>query len=78
MCEIDNSLHFYTHMGRSQKSEVKALYLTGESAILTDLSERLRTVAALDIKVLSPDVIITSAESIASEMAAVLGAGKCL
>ena len=78
MREIDDSLHFFTHMDRSQQSEVHDLYLTGESAVTVGLAEDLRNMTALNVEVLSPASVITSAESIDSELAAALGAGSGL
>ena len=76
--EIDDSLHFYAHMDRAQQSEVKGLYLTGEPAILGNLAEGLKSLTSLDVAVLSPDVVIPSAQGIGAEMAAALGAGSSL
>lgn len=78
MREIDDSLHFYTHMDRLQQSEVRDLYLTGESAVSAELAEGLRTVTSLNVEVLSPSVAALSAVSIGPEMAAALGAGNTL
>jgi len=76
--ELDNSLHFYTHMDRLRQSEVHDLYLTGESAGSAELAERLRTMTSLNVELLSPAVAALSAESIGPEMAAALGAGSSL
>ena len=78
MREIDDSLHFYTHMDRVQQSEVRDLYLTGESHLSTELAAGLRTMTSLNVDVLLPAVSAQSARSIGSEMAAALGAGRSL
>jgi len=78
MREIDDSLHFYTHMDRLQQSEVRDLYLTGESVVSADLAEGLRTMTSLNVEVLLPAVSALSAEGIGPDMAAALGAGNAL
>ncbi len=77
MREIDDSLHFFTHMDHLQQPEIQYLYLTGES-IVSELAEGLRTMTSLNIEVLSPAVAALSAEGIGPEMAATLGAGSSL
>lgn len=78
MREIDDSLHFYMHRDRAQQSEVKHLYLSGESSLPADLAEGLRSVTSLEVEVLSPAAVIPSAKGIGIEMAAALGAGRAL
>ncbi|HEY6011078.1 MAG TPA: hypothetical protein VIX18_06360 [Nitrospirota bacterium] len=78
MREIDDSLHFYTHMDRTQRSEVTGLYLTGEAGLPSDLAEGLRSLTSLEVQVLSPAMIIPSANGAGPEMAAALGAGCSL
>jgi Tfp pilus assembly PilM family ATPase len=76
--EIDDSLHFYAHMDRLQQSEVRDLYLTGESDVSAGLADTLRTVTSLNVEVLSPAGAALSAGNIGPEMAAALGAGSSL
>jgi Tfp pilus assembly PilM family ATPase len=82
--EIEDSLHFYTHMDRTQTSKVRHLYLSGESALLYDLCERLSTSTSLNVEVLSPaDVIAHTGQAGTASawlvvMAAALGAGSAL
>jgi Tfp pilus assembly PilM family ATPase len=78
MREIDDSLHFYTHMDRLQQSEVRDLYLTGESDVSADLAEMLRTVTSLNVEALSPSATALSDGNIGPEMTAALGAGSSL
>jgi Tfp pilus assembly PilM family ATPase len=84
MREIEDSLHFYTHMARTQTSEVQHLYLTGESTLPFDLKEGLSTATSLNVEVLSPaDIVVQDGRGrIASawlvSMAAALGAGSSL
>ncbi len=78
MREIDDSLHFYTHMDRLQQSEVRDLYLTGESDMSADLAAALGTMTSLNVEVLSPAVATLSDGNIGPEMTAALGAGSSL
>ncbi len=84
MREIEDSLHFYTHMDRTQTSEVRHLYLTGESTLPYDLAEGLSTATSLNVEVLSPaDLVGQNSAGGASSawlvaMAAPLGAGSSL
>ena len=84
MREIEDSLHFYTHMDRTQTSEVKDLYLTGESAIPQEFAEKLGAATSLNVKVLSPvDACAPSggadpAPAWPASMDAALGAGSAL
>ena len=84
MREIEDSLHFYTHMDRTQTSEVRHLYLSGESALLEDLRDGLSTSTSLNVEVLSPADVITrtgqagTASALLVVMAAALGAGSAL
>jgi Tfp pilus assembly PilM family ATPase len=78
MREIDDSLHFYSHMDRSQQSEVRDLYLTGESVVSAELAEEFRKTTSLNIEVLAPVLVLDSAESTEPELAAALGAGSSL
>lgn len=78
MREIDDSLHFYSHMDRSQQSEVRDLYLSCESVMAADLAAGLRTMTSLNVEVLAPALVINSFENIEPEFAAALGAGSFL
>jgi Tfp pilus assembly PilM family ATPase len=81
--EIEDSLHFYTHMDRAQISKVERLYLAGESAAY-ELADELRTATSLDVEVLSPAAVLADANSETPSsawpisMAAALGAGSAL
>ncbi len=74
--EIDDSLHFYTHMDRSQQVEVGHLYLSGDPAMCSDLARELSAGSNLAVEVLSPQSVLAVPERIRAEMAAALGAGK--
>ncbi len=76
--EIDDSLHFYTHMDRSQQAGVGCLYLSGEPGVLDLAAGELRAATSLEIEVLSPGIVLSSAGPAGVEMAAALGAGKAL
>jgi Tfp pilus assembly PilM family ATPase len=76
MREIEDSLHFFRHMDRLQQSEVRDLYLAGESGMSADLAGAFRAVSPLTVEELSPEVAALSGETIAPEMTAALGAGS--
>jgi Tfp pilus assembly PilM family ATPase len=84
MREIEDSLHFYAHMDRTQTSEVQHLYLSGDSDLLYELCDGLSTSTPLTVEVLSPaDVIARTGQAGTASawlvvMAAALGAGSAL
>jgi Tfp pilus assembly PilM family ATPase len=78
MREIEDSLHFYTHMDRTQQSEVKNLFLAGEERLSTDLAEGFKSATSREVEVLSPAVVVSSANGVGVEMTAALGAGSSL
>jgi Tfp pilus assembly PilM family ATPase len=75
--EIDDSLHFYSHMDQSG-ADVVHLYLTGEPSTCDAVAAKLSTEESLHVEVLSPEVVLPSAAGSRPEMAAALGAGKTL
>jgi Tfp pilus assembly PilM family ATPase len=78
MREIDDSLHFYMHMGRSQQAGLERLYLTGDAAVSHGLSAGLQAMTSLDVEVLSPAAVIPPLNGADPELAAALGAGSGL
>jgi Tfp pilus assembly PilM family ATPase len=75
--ELENSLHFYAHMDRAQITEVKDLYLTGDSPMLGEIADELRAGQALNVAVLAPADVFAGAAPNAA-MSAALGAGGAL
>jgi Tfp pilus assembly PilM family ATPase len=83
MREIEDSLHFYTHMDRTQTSEVERLYLAGEPEAANGLADELRTTMTLPVEVLSPSALLAergreSPSSNRPASLAALGAGSAL
>ncbi len=84
MRELEDSLHFYMHMDRSQPSEVGHLYLAGDAALLDALAQGLMETTSLEIEALSPAAVLplygTTGETTdrPGTMAAALGAGGML
>ena len=84
--EIEDSLHFYTHMDRTQVqlSEIERLYLGGDHPNLENLAEGLKGMTAFDIEVLSPAAVLSSGNGEGPEtvwpaaLAAALGAGSAV
>jgi hypothetical protein len=81
--EIDDSLHFYSHMDRSlaRVSEVQKLFLAGDSPLLDDAAAALVT-DTLPVSVLAPAEMLPKPSGgtpdIPASMAAALGAGGLL
>ncbi len=82
--EIADSLHFYMHMDRTQTSQVRHLYLTGDSNMPYDLADELGIATSLSVEVLCPADAVTKDDLSRSPsawlvaMAAALGAGSSL
>lgn len=76
--EIEDSLHFYTHMDRSQQAEVGHLYLTGQPSVRDSLADELKTAMSLDVEALHPSSVMSSVGEAGADMAAALGAGSSL
>jgi Tfp pilus assembly PilM family ATPase len=73
--EIEESLHFYTHMDRAQQTGIGRLYLAGEPGVRDALAGGLGTLTSLDVEILRPAAVLPSAGEASPEMAAALGAG---
>ena len=76
--EIEDSLHFYTHLDRGQQAEAPRLYISGESSLRDGLAEELGAVSTLSAEVLVPALVLPSAAEAGPEMAAAFGAGGAL
>ncbi|MFA5074415.1 MAG: hypothetical protein WC539_11060 [Nitrospirota bacterium] len=76
--EIDDSLHFYTHANGSQESPINRLYLAGDSAIASRLTEEFKNTTSLTIEVLHPSVVLSSGDMPRPNLASALGAGYAL
>lgn len=81
--EIDDSIHFYAHMDRTQTVQLQDLYLTGESTMTSDFAALLGSGTSLNVEVLTPAGIITRVglqndTTAMASMAAALGAGSML
>ena len=73
MREIEDSLHFYTHLDRSQETRINRLFLGGDTAeLLGPLAEGLRSATSLEIEALS---LVGGTPMV---FAAALGAGGAL
>ena len=78
MREIEDSLHFYTHMDRTQQPEVKRLFLSGEQNVSLGLADGFKSMTSREVEVLSPADVVSSANSIGVEMAAAVSAGSSI
>lgn len=74
--EIEDSVHFFSHMGRSQQSELAHVYLSGELPGLEEVARELQNGTSLAVDVLTPGAVFPSFSGTGPEMAAALGAGR--
>lgn len=76
--EIDDSLHFYMHMDRSQQVEIGRIGLTGDIPDLSAFASRLGECSSIPIDILSPsDVLVRSdGGELPAALTAALGAGR--
>jgi Tfp pilus assembly PilM family ATPase len=75
--EIEDSMHFYSHMDRTQTTEIDHLFLTGDAAGSDGLAEGLHNRMAITVELLSPTVILSRGHA-EPDLAAALGAGGSL
>lgn len=74
--EIEDSIHFFVHMDRSQQSRgIGHLYLSGDLPGLEEVAGELKNGTSLEADVLAPGTVFPSFQA-GPEMAAALGAGK--
>lgn len=53
--EIEDSLHFYTHLDPARQSEISRLFVSGESSdVVLHVAEGLRRMTSVEVEVLSP------------------------
>lgn len=76
--ELEDSLHFYSHMVSSHPVPIKRLYLTGEPASHDDEVQALKADLSLEIEALSPSAVLAPNSVVRPELAAALGAGSSL
>lgn len=72
--ELDDSLHFYTHRDREQRSEVGHLYVAGEQSVTEGLAEAFKSGTTLEIELLSAGTVLPFLEREQVMMDAVIGA----
>ena len=75
--EIEDSIHFYSHMDRTQAAEIGHLFLTGDAAASDGLAEGLHARMAVTVELLSPAVVMSRGQA-DRDLAAALGAGGSL
>ena len=75
--EIEDSIHFYAHMDRTQAAEIRHLFLSGDAAANDGLAEGLHDRMAVSVEVLTPAVILSRGQA-EPDLAAALGAGGSL
>lgn len=75
--ELEDSMHFYTHMDRTQSAELGHLFLAGDAAASDGLAEGLRDRMAVTVELLTPAVVLSRGQA-DPDLAAALGAGGSL
>ncbi|MGE5855656.1 MAG: type IV pilus biogenesis protein PilM [Syntrophaceae bacterium] len=75
--ELDDSLHFYMHAGRSQEQAIDRLYLSGDREAVEMILPSLTNSISLPVEVLTPSAVLPSLGNgdRSANMAAALGAG---
>jgi Tfp pilus assembly PilM family ATPase len=73
--ELEDSLHFYTHLDRQQSSEVGHLFLAGDTSLLTPLAQELHSALTMEVKVLALHETLQSVGGIPDSFSSVFGAG---
>jgi Tfp pilus assembly PilM family ATPase len=75
--EIEDSMHFYSHMDRTQSTEIGHLFLAGDASGSNGLAEGLHDRMAVTVELLSPAVVLPRGQA-EPDLAAALGAGGSL
>ena len=75
--EIEDSLHFYSHLDRTQAAEIGHLFLTGDAAASNGLAQGLHDRMAVTVELLSPAAVLSRGQA-DPDLAAALGAGGSL
>jgi Tfp pilus assembly PilM family ATPase len=75
--EIEDSIHFYSHMDRTHAAEIRHLFLSGDTPACNGLAEALHDRMAVTVELLSPAVVLSRGQA-APDLAAALGAGGSL
>ncbi len=73
--ELEDSLHFYTHMDRQQLSQIGHLFLGGDSSMLSALAGDLKSALALEVEVLDLRTALPASEGTPDAFSSVFGAG---
>ncbi len=75
--ELEDSMHFYSHLDRTQAAKLGHVFLTGDAAASDGLAEGLRDRMAVSVELLSPTSVLSRGQADA-DLAAALGAGGAL
>ncbi len=75
--DIEDSMHFYSHLDRTQAAKLGHVFLTGDAGASDGLAEGLRDRMAVPVELLSPASVLSRGQADA-DLAAALGAGGSL
>lgn len=76
--ELDDTLHFYAHMDRGQRSEIGRVFLAGVHPDVGRIAEGLRSATSFDVDVLTLSDELSGLEGVADALTPVIGAGGAL
>ncbi len=74
--ELEDSLHFYTHLDRQQLSEIGRFFLAGDSPLLASLADDLKKALTLEVEVLSLPAALQAAGGAQDSFSSVFAAGE--
>lgn len=78
MRELDDTLHFYTHMDRGQRAEIGNVFLAGPHPAVNEVAAGLRNAAPFDVEMITPSAVLPGHAGMEEALAPVLGAGGAL
>jgi Tfp pilus assembly PilM family ATPase len=75
--EIEDSMHFYSHMDRTRAAEIGRLFLTGDASAGDGFVRELQNRMTVTVELLSPAVVLSGGQA-DPDLAAAIGAGGSL
>lgn len=73
--ELEDSIHFYTHLDRQQQADISRLYLAGDGEMTAAVAEGMQSGTTMDVRILQPQAVIPSAGNDLASVAPAFGAG---
>lgn len=76
--ELDDTLHFYQHMDRSQRSDLSHVFLAGDPVLIASMTDGLAAMTSLTVEGMTPSFAVSDAASDGTVLDAAIGAGGWL